>query len=344
MSEREPVTTTATAVVDDNPDLRRQVQKILEQLERRDKEETAIAQQARARTMADLALLSEADRLAYLTGMEKTLDTLRATAIRRTKPGDWTIYKGRGDTEPVGVPRDSACVEIRKWFGISITGHRGAMNDYAVPGPRVSKAEDDPTVTVLEMWADGYCARTGERIEGIYLALRSDDDFIGRQRKNEDGSHWTTVQDMQASVRTSLDGKITRILSGLRKVPVSELEKYQLDWRKAHLGPGFGTGADRAAGKVAEGGVAEQAKALGDEILRRVGGDVDAARQLLVEISSWKNNEGRLIKGFDSVSKFTKAFQVENAWKALKVHPTFGDKAIGNAAAGGAGREPGAEG
>jgi hypothetical protein len=343
MTVKTPEVVTATATKDEDPELRRRVRSILDELDATEREEKAIAtrarEQARSKTMADLAEMSEADVLGYLARMEKTLDVLRATAIKRTKAGDWTIYKGRGDTEPVGVPRDSANVEIRKWFGITIDGHRGHPIDVTVPGPRVSKAEDDPTVTVIEMWADGYCARTGERVEGLYLAIRSDDDFIGRQRKTDDGGHWTTLQDMQASARTSLDGKVTRILSGLRKVPVSELEKNGVDWKKSHLGSGFGTGAAREAGKVADADAGALVQKLKEEMLRRAGGDLSAMKQLSLDITG---NPPKF-KGFDDVGRLTQGWQIEAAMKKLRAHPVFGDAQKGSAPAAGQ-REPGAEG
>jgi hypothetical protein len=289
-------------------------------------EEEKLAATARDQSIAALALQDPQAVKAYLEKLEEGLSILRAVAIKSTTPYDWTKYKDR-DGNVMCVLRDQGAANIRKWLGISIFNHRGDPLDAKVAGPKVSQEStpDGAKVQVVELWADGFCARTGERIPGIYSAIRSDQKFRGRE----------TLQDDKASVRTYLDTKVTRILSGLRKIPESTLKDAGLDTAKCYSGSGFGNSAERGAGRVAEGGVAEKAKALGDEILRRVGGDVESARSLLVEVSSWKDNGGKLVKGFDSVAKFTKEFQVDNALKALKAHPTFGDATSG---------EPGAQG
>lgn len=281
----------------------------------------------RDQSVTDLALLDPDKIEARLVAREKVLAKLREVAIKSSHGYDWTLYKDR-DGRVVGVPRDSAAVQMRKWLGISIFNYRPLVD--GVPTPKISTetVEDRDKegavtgaheATIAEMWADGLCALTGEPIEGIYYAVRSDKPFTGSG----------TLQDLKAACRTGLDAKVTRILSGLRKVPAEVLTKLGVDVTKSHGGMGYGTSSDRQAGKVAEDGVAEKAKALGDEILRRVGGDVTAARQLLVEVSSWKDKDGKVVKGFDSVSRFGKAFQIENAWKALRAHATFGDAKAG---------------
>ncbi len=287
----------------------------------------------REESIAALALIDPSQVEARLSAREKALGKLREIAIRKSHPFDWTLYKDR-EGHVVGVPRDSAAVVIRKWMGISIFNYR--PTEHGIPEPRITKeiVQDkdregavvgEHEVTIAEMWADGLCALTGEPLESIYFAARSDKPFVGSG----------TLQDLKAACRTGLDTKVTRILSGLRKVPVDQLQLLGVDTTKSIQGAGYGSSADRAAGRVAEEGVGEKAKALGDEVLRRVAGDVAAAKQLLSEISSWTDKDGKKVKGFDTVAKFTRPFQVENAWKALRVHPTFGDaKSSGNATAG----------
>lgn len=294
-------------------------------------QEERIAAQARSQSIATLALQDPLAVKAYLEKLEEGLAILRSVAIKSTTPYDWTKYRDK-EGNVMCVLRDNGAANIRKWLGISIFNHRGDPIDTKVPGPKVSseKQTDGAIVQVVELWADATCARTGERIDGIYSAIRSDQRFRGRE----------TTQDDKASVRTYLDTKCTRILSGLRKVPESVLVEAGLDVAKCYQGSGFGTSSERGASKVAEGGVAEKAKALGEEILRRVGGDVAAAKELLQDISGWTDKQtNKPVKGFDSVAKFTKEFQVENAWKKLKAHSTFGDSAQG-----GGGEEPGAQG
>jgi len=298
------------------------------------KGEDALARTARDQSIADLALQDPQKVKAFLEKLEEGLSILRQVAIKGTTPHDWTKYKDR-EGNVICILRDNGAANIRKWLGISIFNHRGDPIDAKVPGPKVSgdKAPNGDPITIVELWADAFCARTGERIEGIYSAVRSDQKFRGRE----------TLQDDKASVRTYLDTKCTRILSGLRKVPEQVLIDAGLDTAKCYAGSGFGSSQERGAGRVAEEGVAEKAKALGEEVLRRVGGDVAAAKQLLAEITSWTDKAtGKAVKGFDSVSRLTKEFQIDNAWKKLKAHATFGDQAGGGS--NGGDRQPGEDG
>ena len=263
-----------------------------------------------------------------LQARERALGTLRKVAIKSTHPFDWTLYKD-ADGRVVGVPRDSAAVTIRKWMGISIFNYR-PISTNGVPEPLITKepGPDGATITVAEMWADGTCTLTGEPVEGVYYAVRSDKPFVGSG----------TLQDLKASCRTGLDAKVTRILSGLRKVPEEVLVGLGVDTNKSHRGMGYGTSTDRKAGKVADVGVAEAAAKLRDEILKRVGGDGAAAKQLCREITKGDKAgaDGKVFPGFETVDRLTQSWQLDAAWKKLRAHPTFGDAADG--------REPGAEG
>lgn len=297
-------------------------------------QEEKIAAHARSQSIATLALQDPLAVKAYLEKLEEGLAILRSVAIKSTTPYDWTKYRDK-ESNVMCVLRDNGAANIRKWLGISIFNHRGDPIDTKVAGPKVSseKQTDGSTVNVVEMWADATCARTGERVEGIYSAIRSDQRFRGRE----------TLQDDKASVRTYLDTKCTRILSGLRKVPESVLVEGGLDVAKCYQGSGFGTSAERGAGKVAEAGVKEQAAKLREEILRRVGGDTAAAKQLCREVTKADKagKDGKIFPGFDTVERLTQDWQVEAAMKKLRAHGTFGDAAQQSS---GDEAEPGSEG
>lgn len=271
------------------------------------------------------AVLADPERWArFLEAREKRLNVLQKVAIRQTHAYDWTGYKDKDD-RVVYVPRDSGLVRIRQWLGVSIGNYR-PMDDRGSPSARVYKdtRPDGTEVDVVEMTADGYCNLTGQWILGITHAIRSDDEFIGRERKDgakSPGEEFVSLQDMKASCRTGLDAKITRLLSGLRKVPEEVLVECGIKVEKAHRGRGFGTSSDRAAGRVAEEGVAAGVAKLKEEVLRRVGGEVAAVKQVTVDIT-----RSDRFKGFDSLDRVTQGWQLENAWKALKAHPIFGDQ------------------
>ncbi len=291
-------------------------------------EQTAVA--LRDENLTRMALLDPQEIEARLVAREKTLATLRNVAIKTSHPFDWTLYIDK-DGRVVGVPRDSAAVQIRKWMGISIFNYR-PMSPKGYPDPAITEeqGEGGVKVTIVEMWADGLCALTGEPIEGIYYAVRSDKPFTGSG----------TLQDLKASCRTGLDAKVTRLLSGLRKVPAETLKAAGVDVDKCHRGMGFGTSSERTAGKVAEEGVPEQAAKLRDEILKRVGGDMTAAKQLCKEITKGDRagKDGKVFPGWETTDRLTQGWQIEAAFKKLKAHPMFGD------AAKAAAPEPGSEG
>jgi hypothetical protein len=258
-----------------------------------------------------LALQGQGKLERYLKEMQGALDVVKTTAIRNSHPFSWTKYRDR-DGKVICVPRDQACVEIRKWLGINITNYR-PVNSEGTVDPKVTYDDSSGTrVTVVEMWADGESKLTGEAVEQIYYAAKSDDDFIGRKGR---------TQDLKASCRTGLDAKITRILSGLRKVPEELLQKEGLDTEQCYKGHGYGTSSDRGAAKVTEEGVGTTKKALADEVLSRVGGDVDTARSLMRDITS---NPPKF-DGFDTAARLTKQWQVDAAWEKLKKHSVFGD-------------------
>ena len=249
------------------------------------------------------------------------LDRFRAACIESTVPQDWTLFKDHDGTV-IGVPRDSACVRMKKFMGISIFNLRPKPEGAKEFQPQIStekvEVEKDGkkssyTATIVTIIADGDCHVTGETLEDVRHELRSDDKFIGRGH----------LQDLIQSCRTGLDAKIVRILSDMRKVPEDVLKAHNIDVERCYKGHGYGTSKDRSAKKEADPGVAEKAKELGREILKRTGGDKEAARKVLVEIT--KNDE-KNFKGFDSVERLTLDWQIEQAWPRLKKHPVFGDQ------------------
>lgn len=295
-------------------------------------------------TIAELALADPKRLDAYLLARGKAEETLRSMAIRQTVPSDWTLYKGRTDGKILGVLRDSGTVKVRRLMGISIYNHRPVIDGMAEPKitteqlVRKDKEGNPETVPlyVAEMWADGRCALTGEEIEDVYVGLRSLDES-GRQNFTGRGH----IQDLKASCRTSLDSKVTRILSGIRKVDDATLTLHGITVEKCYLGSGFGTATSRDASGVSEAGLGDRQKALWAEILRRVGGDDAAAKDVLKDITFWE--AGGKSGYARSVEQLTEGWKIEKAEKALKAHKVFGDAARGAAPKAGS-REPGQDG
>lgn len=297
-----------------------------------EREERHIIRPAAAGGLTIEQLLSEDPKKAQaiLETRSKLLEQIQAAALKRTRPTDWTLYKDK-EGRIVGVLRDSGAVNVRKVMGISIFNHRPKVGDIAEPRvseekiPALDRDGKDTgellTCFVAEMWADGICSLTGEPAEDVYCGLRSIDaygksQFVGRGH----------MQDLKASCRTTLDSKVVRILSGLRKVDAEVLKLHGIEPEKCYRGSGFGNAEERGAGRVAEEGVAAQVATLKAELLARTGGDAAAVKQLTVEITS---DPAKGFKGFDSIDRLTKGWQVDKAWARLKVHPQFGDEGGG---------------
>jgi hypothetical protein len=255
------------------------------------------------------------DAMRIFTRRAELLENARVVAVRMTNPEDWVISRDAEGRE-IAMPTSSACSKIADIYGIDLfsigpTDSRGAFC------PEVET--DEKGRTTLRAWAGALSKTTGRRLELFEAARRTDEDFLGRADNQND---------IRSAVLTLLRSKAARIISGLAKVPRSVLEAAWSGTGKTidacTKGHGYGSSRDRKAQAVAPEAVKQTAAELGREIMARVGGDTDAARDLLVELT--RSADGKF-RGFDSIARITKDWQVENAWKALRAHKVFGDKA-----------------
>jgi len=295
-------------------------------------EEARLAQWAAEENLARMALVDPDKVEKALNALAKVMKTMREIAIQDTVGIDWTLYRD-SDGREVAVMRDSGAVKARKWLGISITGHRPPDGSGA-EGPRVYLETVDEgggkskKVQVVDGIADGYCARTGERIEAVYFAVRNEPkEFTGRKHPVTKLSNLT---DLLSTWRTGIDAKIVRILGGIRKVPKEDLSAYGVDVTKCYLGHGYGAGAERAAAGAAVGELGEQIAALRKSVIRRTAGDLGKGKVLVREItSSPKTAKSKGFAGVDSLDQLTLTWQIDRAWKNLRAHPKFGNRALG---------------
>jgi len=296
-------------------------------------EEDRLARWAAEENLARMAVVDPEKVERALVALAKVMKTMREIAIQDTAGIDWTLYRD-ADGREVAVMRDSGAVKARKWLGISITGHRPPDGSGA-EGPRVYLETVDEgggkskKVQVVDGIADGYCARTGERIEALYFAVRNEPkEFTGRKHPVTKLSNLT---DLLSTWRTGMDAKVVRILGGIRKVPKEDLRGYGVDVSKCYLGHGYGAGADRAAAGAAVGELGDRIHALRQSVIRRTGGDLDKGKKLVKQITSSppskKNPKG--FPGFESLDRLTLGWQVDNAWSNLKAHPQYGNRALG---------------
>jgi hypothetical protein len=115
------------------------------------------------------------------------------------------------------------------------------------------------------------------------------------------------------------------MLSGLRGLTLEDLTAEGLRGvREVTFGSG-GKGGDATPSDVKN----EQTK-LGNEVLRRVGGDKEAARQLLVDITSQEaTDKKKAFAGHKTVATMKQDWQFKPAWAKLQEHPVFGDNPEG---------------
>lgn len=270
-----------------------------------------------------MALASQPDALQLIKTQEEILRQIRLASLRLTGPGDWVAMKQQGaaDATATCLLRNSGARKIAHLWMVSVT----AAQPTTATGkfdPEITKGEDGEVQVTA--WCEATSGLTGETIQ--VTANRSNlEDFVGRgvQKKFKD----TLVgrADLKQSVHTALHTISVRNLAGMKSVPIADLIAVNLKFDEITKGSGFGTGSDRGASAVTSEDDKASRDKLRDEIMRRVGGDKAAARDLLKNISSGPNFDG-----FDSIDRLTKDWQIKNAWSALKTHEVFGDAAQGN--------------
>ena len=269
-------------------------------------------------SLVDL-LAHQEDAVKVIARRAEMLTSIRMAAISQTNPAQWTLMKGR-DGEAIALPGSGACNTIGDLYGIEVYDVR-PRNDARGFEP---KTEESNGVTTYRGWASARSVITGSVVELIEASRSSNEDFIGRS---------SVPGDIRLAVQTLLRSKAVRIIAGLGRLPVSVLEKAWAgdatkDIKNCQGGSGYGKAADRAAATVSDDDTKTAAKDLGSEMLNRCQGDVDAAKALLVDCT--KSLPGKKeFAGFDSVARFTQSWQVEAAWKRLRDHDQYGDKALG---------------
>jgi hypothetical protein len=277
--------------------------------------------------------LTEQDVDRMIKARLRLIESTREMTLKVTKPEDWTLWKDN-EGHVVGTPRASAMLTIRPWFNVRIYNHRSLDGLRGQPSSKVVKKSKDgksEDVTVLEGLCDVQLGRDFP-MEGIYFCLRSDDDFTGRV-KRKDILGGPREQDLWASFRTGIDKKAIATVLGLTKVPEEDLKRAGLDTLRCYRGSGYGTSGDRTAGREAAPGVASIIDALRKSIIRRTHADMEAGKKLVKEITSRPPNPKKKgdkgYPGVDSLERLTLDWQVRNAIEKLKVHPIFGNAAMG---------------
>lgn len=281
-----------------------------------------------------LSAMAEAETI--FERRSKLIETCYLVAIGRTRPQDWILFKDPQGNVHAMLAASGAQL-VAEVYGVRLSNVR-PRDDRGLFDPE--RVEYTPGVFGFRGACDAY-SRINGREQMIEMTRRSDEDFTGRTvdgdgrfTHDKDKRAGAFEGDLRSSVLTGLLTKAVRILCGMTRVPVSDLErawgnsgKKVEQCRKGH---GFGTSADRNAGAVTTEDVKTEVEKLKAEVTRCVGGDLGAAKKLVKEITSGPN-----FAGFDSLDRITKDFQVKQAWTNLRKHALYAPPTE---------REPGAEG
>lgn len=253
-------------------------------------------------------------------------------ALSRTSPEDWVLFRD-SDGVATAMLRASGAAKIAELYGVVVTEIYPANPDGSFRPEQITR-EGDAQVKGWRCWFDAMSRFNGRFVKRQEVTIWSDEDWTGRSvdnagrmTKSASSRVGTLDSDVRRSLMTRIQTMAVRMLCGMSRVPDGDLAAVWSGTKKTvdrcAKGSGYGNAAERRAAKVTGEDVKVARQHLGEEILRRVGGEKDAARQLLIEITA--SADGKF-KGLSSIDQVTEQWQVDKAKEKLAAHPIFGDK------------------
>lgn len=253
-------------------------------------------------------------------------------SIRMTKPQDWIAMGGKVYLQGTGVER------MATPWGLVFGEPKVVREDYPdgefayiVTGPVGSR-------------------RTGVYYQAVQGGRSSRDPFFDafaaekpdnfRQLPREEQEDWKKKNrippdpmEVRKAAFTNWQTRGASMVTGMRGLTPEDLEREGLTGVKKVE---FRSGA--RGGDATSGDLKAEATALWNDILKRTGGAIADAKQVLRDITSYPEKPGqyKAFAGIDTPDAFRDLQKVRMAMNKLKNHPAFGDKA--------GDREPGAEG
>jgi len=200
------------------------------------REETSLAKPHVPTDVNELAALEVGRGVQIVEQRTQILETLRVASIKLTMPNDWTLFKSP-EGVVTGFLGDQGCDRVKKLWGIQVN-NLGRMEEIRT---------EDSDEFAFRITGDGVCGMTGEAVfemEGVRYSTEpyAQQKPAGLQR----------VVAVQKAARANLDGGITRELTGLKSVPLAELENAWKGtgrtWNECNKGRGFGSGNERQTG------------------------------------------------------------------------------------------------
>lgn len=284
-----------------------------------------------------LARVDPRDVLVQFEANAELMKRLVPASIRATKPQDWIRMGGKVYLQGTGVERIAALWGLRFY---------------------------EPTVT-REDFPDGEfayvcrgaieCRLTGVSYQSIEGGRSSRDPFFDSfdqdkpenwnsmgngEREEWRARHRLPVDPMEVrkAAVTNWQTRGASMLTGMRGLTQADLDACGVkDVKSVEYGAG------KKGGSTAPADLKAQQTALWNDCLRRTGGEVALAKELLKDVTAYPAGKNKTtgqdyaaFSGADAVEKITRPQSIAIALEKLKKHPTFGDDA--------AARQPGEEG
>ena len=268
-------------------------------------------------TMPDAGYaMAEVDPISELKKFEaaaELMTKLVPATIRVTKPQDWVEMGGKVYLQGTGVERMAPLWGLI--FGrpeVERVDYPDGHFDFVVTGPAGSR-------------------RTGVYYRSVTGGRSSRDRFFwprvdgdGKIETGErfDPSRHIDALDVRKAAITNWQCRSASMLAGMRGLTPADLKAAGIEGvASVQYQKGSQGGATVTADLKAE-----QVK-LGNEVLERVGGDIESAKALMKSITAadGPGKDGKIFPGFDSASRLKFDWQIKNAWTKLREHPEFGD-------------------
>ena len=169
----------------------------------------------------------------------QVLQTLRRASIQATNPEDWLLFhavdKRTGQERTIAFLQDCGCDRVASLWGIEVFG---------IEKPERIMANDGTPNFMYLIRGSGRCSITGQTVEQMEGGRSSSDDFC----KDKSGTALELAT--RKAARANLDGNIVRELTGLKSVPLIELqaawEGSSKSWDRCVKARGYGSGQTRA--------------------------------------------------------------------------------------------------
>jgi len=257
--------------------------------------------------------MQRVDPVAELAKFEAAAELMRKlipASIKATRPQDWVQMGKAVYLQATGVER------LAPLWGLVF----GA--------PKVEKEQNEDGSYSYIVTGAAYSRRTGVGYQEITGGRSSSDPFFGDD---------ADPLDIRKAAVTNWMTRAASMLTGLRGLTRADLEANGIGGVAEVQYKSGGKGGDAAPAELKA-----KRTALWNDILKRTGGDVEAAAAVLKEITAYaayKNKTtGKDVAAFAGVTdpeKINSERSVDIATSKLKVHLVFGDNAS---------REPGQEG